>query len=303
MKIQKLASTDGFIVFDLDGVDQAVGVVRLAPKILTDGASWLARSLTYRFASFGLRIGGASVGINANAEGRRAALDAFIGEVEPLVRSGQLLLEPGKGVALDDLRPLVDADPRGPDYFENHERFLAAGVGASAEVAAGGSLQGIAVAIEGVDLVAPELRDELVQAGAEIVAESPASTPEVALGADAEIVIVGSKAGVVDHHSALGIKASAVVPWGPIPVTAKALALLRRRGVVVLPDFVTTAGPSIAPSGQPPEIATAAVRALVTAVLTECRDHSAGQLLGACERAEQFLRTWRAELPFGRPLA
>ena len=53
MPIQKLTSTDGFIAFDLDGAP-AVGVVRLAPKVLRDGAELLARSTTYAAASFGL---------------------------------------------------------------------------------------------------------------------------------------------------------------------------------------------------------------------------------------------------------
>ena len=64
MTIEKLASTDAFIVFDLDGVPGA-GIVRAAPKILVDGATLLARSLTYRFASFERQVSGASAGINA----------------------------------------------------------------------------------------------------------------------------------------------------------------------------------------------------------------------------------------------
>ena len=31
--------------------------------------------------------------------------------------------------------------------------------------------------------------------------------------------------------------------------------------------------------------------------------HADGPLLGACHRAEAFLRTWQDTLPFGRPLA
>jgi hypothetical protein len=41
----------------------------------------------------------------------------------------------------------------------------------------------------------------------------------------------------------------------------------------------------------------------VVAVLDEVLDHADGPLLGACYRAEAFLRTWRDTLPFGRPLA
>ena len=87
MRFQKLTSTDGFIAFDLDDAP-AVGIVRMAPKVLRDGAELLARSTTYAAASFGLQVGGASAGINAKPEGRDEALAAFTEEVEELVASG-----------------------------------------------------------------------------------------------------------------------------------------------------------------------------------------------------------------------
>src|SRR3546814_9868608 len=102
MPIQKLTSTDGFIAFDLGGAP-AVGVVRLAPKVLRDGAELLARSTTYAAASFGLNVGGGSAGINAKPEGRDAALAAFLEEAAPLVESGRWLPTPGVGLSADDL--------------------------------------------------------------------------------------------------------------------------------------------------------------------------------------------------------
>ena len=108
--IQKLTSTDGFIAFDLDDAP-APGIVRSAPKILVDGATLLARSLTYRFASFERQVGGASAGVNAAPDGRAAAVAAFVAEIEPLVRDGRLLVEPAKGVSADDLAPLQRRRP------------------------------------------------------------------------------------------------------------------------------------------------------------------------------------------------
>ena len=54
VKLQRLSATDGFIVFDLDAATTCVGIARLAPKVLQDGAALLARSVTYSFASFGV---------------------------------------------------------------------------------------------------------------------------------------------------------------------------------------------------------------------------------------------------------
>src|SRR5687767_796186 len=90
MQLHKLSSTDGFIAFDLDDAP-AVGVVRLAPKVLRDGAELLARSTTYAAASFGLRVRGASGGINAKPDDRDAALAAFVEEVTELVESERWL--------------------------------------------------------------------------------------------------------------------------------------------------------------------------------------------------------------------
>src|SRR3954454_15198544 len=90
--IQKLTSTDGFIAFDLDDAP-AAGVTRSAPKILVDGASLLARALTYRFATFERQIGGASAGVNSPPDGRAEALAAYCTEIEPLVTAGRFLTE------------------------------------------------------------------------------------------------------------------------------------------------------------------------------------------------------------------
>src|SRR5690606_25408997 len=95
-------STDGFIAFDLEEAP-AVGVVRLAPKVLRDGAELLARSTSYAAASFGLRARGASAGLNAKPDARDAAVAAFVEEVAPLVESGQWLVGPVVGITPDDL--------------------------------------------------------------------------------------------------------------------------------------------------------------------------------------------------------
>ena len=119
--IQKLTSTDGFIAFDLDDAP-AAGVTRSAPKILVDGASLLARSLTYRFATFERQVGGASAGVNAAPDDRAAALAAFVAEVEPLVRDGRLADRPGQG--RHRRRPRAAARPPipGPDAYARPPR-------------------------------------------------------------------------------------------------------------------------------------------------------------------------------------
>ncbi|MEY2461238.1 MAG: hypothetical protein QOG30_3068, partial [Acidimicrobiaceae bacterium] len=113
MRVQKLESTDGFLLFDLDGAERSAGVARLAPKVLNDSAELLARSVTYTFAAFGLRMSGASAGINAKPDGRDAAIAAFVEEVKPLVASGALTLHASTGLSDSDLAAL-GIDPPDP---------------------------------------------------------------------------------------------------------------------------------------------------------------------------------------------
>lgn len=340
MLVEKLQTVDGFVVLDLEGAPFSTGVVRSAPKLLIDGATWLARSQTYQLASFEVRGGGASAGVNAAPDQRAAAVASFVEEIGPWVRDRRFLPQPGKGVAADDLAPLRELDPRADDDWSRLSALAAVGVVSGIDHALGG-IEGRAVAIEGFDDVAAQVVAEVSSRGGRIVAVGTAAgtaadpsglpadalrqgwdalgpdlvrelttepgPPAAVLGAPADVLVCGSRAGVIDHGVAAGCSARAVVPAGAIPVTAKGLAVLRRAGVVVLPDFVTTAGPLLgallpaldgrsAPARD--EIASA-----ITAVLSEVASHEQGPLLGACHRAEAFLRSWREDLPFGRPLA
>jgi len=333
---RKLEGTDAFVVTDLGPDVARSGVLRSAPKVLVDGAAALARTQTYQFASFGIRLGGASAAVNATPDDRAGALEVFLAEVGPEIAAGGLLLEPGRGVPAEAAAALRALDPR-PDVFWDHRHELRA-AGVAAGVVATGS--GGRVAIEGFDEAGPALVAALVAHGSTVVAIGTAAGAAIAgkgldpqavaeawaahgpdcvgeLGgsgapagavflAEADVLVVGSKVGVVDHDLATELTVAAVVPGGPLPVTAKALAALRRAGVMVLPDFVTTAGPLFAwpDSDDPPspEVARQVATSSIDAVLGEVREHPAGALLGACERAEAFLGSW-ATVPFGRPLA
>lgn len=339
MQVQKLSSTDAFVVRDLPDAG-AIGVVRCAPKILVDGATWLARSVTYACASFEIQAGGASAGVNAKPEGRAEALAAFDAEIAPDVSSGVVVLDPAKGVGVADLPAMAAADPRPADVRAAFPALLAAGIVASAATALrADSLDGRSVAIEGIDLLHPDAASALVDAitaaggrvvgisagkgsiidgagfapealtgaigsgdTASLLGESPAAANRL-LGVEADVLLAGSKAGAIEHSGAAYVKASAVVPWGPVAVSAKALAVLRRAGVTVVPDFVAIAGPLLGwaptdPTGTDPAAAAERIRASLQEVL----DHEHGPFLGACLRAEAYLASWCDEKPFGRPL-
>lgn len=303
MTTRKLSTTDAFVVVDLPDAPVAAGIVRQAPKVLVDGATWLARSQTYQFASFGRKASGASAGINAAADARAEAVAAFVAELAPDAAAGTLLLEGGRGIDGAELAELRAADPRPAEWWEHRVALRAAGVAAAAQAACGGSLGGRTVAVEATD-DAPVLVEALTALGATIAGGGPAPASEV-VAAEADVLVVGSKAGVLDHEAVPGIRAKVVVPSGPIPVTAKALAALGRAGVVVLPDFVTTAGHLVAwpeDGGALPADLPSAAAELVAGAVAGLLDHPSGPVIGGCEQAEAFLASW-TEIPFGRPIA
>jgi hypothetical protein len=282
VKLQRLSATDGFIVFDLDAATTCVGIARLAPKVLQDGAALLARSVTYSFASFGVAgHAGGSAGINAKPEGRDGAIKAFVEEVRPLAESGGLRLWPGLGVMADDLAPL--------GWTEPDAALTAAGALAAAEVA--GPLGGRNAAVVGSAPVAAAATDQLTTVGADI---APAR-----FDAECDVLFVAGKAGVLDHPTAEGVKATTIVPLTPVPVTARALAVLGRQERVVVPDFLSIAAPLLAAHdvdrGDPIE--------RIRDATVELADRGTGLWLAAAQRAEARLAAWTAEKPFGRPLA
>ncbi|HEY9557767.1 MAG TPA: hypothetical protein VIR58_13600, partial [Acidimicrobiales bacterium] len=119
------------------------------------------------------------------------------------------------------------------------------------------------------------------------------------LDSDCDVLVVAGKSGVLEHDIAATVKATTVVALTPVPVTARALAVLGRAGVVVVPDFLSTAASLLAAcdpdGGDPLERVKAAVAALA--------GEGTGMWMAAALKAEEHLRTWQDELPFGRPLA
>jgi hypothetical protein len=282
VKVDKLTGTDGFVVTDLDDATTSVGVVRLAPKVLRDGAVLLARSFTYAFASFGVAgHGGASGAINAKPDDRDAAIAAFVDEVRPRAESGALHLAPGSGLTAGDLAPLAWAD------FD--PALTAAGALAAGRVAGPHDWRTAAVVGSG----------PVVDAAVEQLTKADATLADPRFDATCDVLFVAGKAGVLDHATAPVVQARTIVPLTPVPVTARALALLGRAERVVIPDFLATAAPLLATydagGGDPVQ--------RVHAAVTDLAEAGTGLWLAAAKRAETHLASWTSEKPFGRPLA
>ena len=139
----------------------------------------------------------------------------------------------------------------------------------------------------------------MVDAAVEQLTKADATLVDPRLDAPCDVLFVAGKAGVLDHSAASAVQARTIVPLTPVPVTARALAVLGRADRVVIPDFLSTAAPLLATydaaGGDP-------VQRIHTAV-TDLADQGTGLWLAAAKAAEANLATWTKEKPFGRPLA
>lgn len=213
---------------------------------------------------------------------------AFLEEAAELVESGRWLPGPGVGVTADDLAGLPRADARASafDPVATGESAVAAALGAL------GSLDGTRLAVVGAGPIADAAIASATQNGATAQAEAT-------FDAECDALLVAGKAGVLEHDLATTVRAKVVVPLTPAPVTARALAILGRAEVVVVPDFLSTAGPLLATvdadGGDPMQRVHDAVAALA--------GEGTNLWMAAVGRAEEHLGTWQDALPFGRPLA
>ena len=148
------------------------------------------------------------------------------------------------------------------------------------------------MAVFGIGLAADDARVGAYYRKARILDSGP-------LDAAADVMFIAGKAGMIDHETAATMKAGIVIPLSPVPVTAKAYAVLRRAGIVYVPDFVSIAAPLLLAfdeeGGDPVERVRASVK--------EIADEGENAWLVAIGRAEAFLSTWQDTRPFGRPLA
>lgn len=334
----------GFVIVDLDGAPTADGVVRCAKKILMDGARTMARSRTYSWALLGEQRSGAAAAINVAPPARADGIAAFVEAVEARVGSGELSLDAGKGLGRPELSALASVDHRSAlrDEPRPHGTLadeLACRSAVVAVATALGGIEGRTVAIEGAGTLGPTLVGVLAEAGATVVAigtssgtlvdaagldpvttvaswaEHGESLPAASgseLGADevlrtpADVLLCGSKLGLVDHTVASGLAVGVLAPIGVAPVTAKGLAVATRTGVTVLPDFLTLSGPLhsfVAADGATATSLIEVVAGRTADLVGSSMAHDEGAYLGACALAEQFLGSWQEQLPFGRPLA
>jgi glutamate dehydrogenase (NAD(P)+) len=363
-EIVELGSVPGFVVFDLPGVPLSAGGTRLAPDVSVMEVSLLARSMTYKFAALGERVGGAKAGVRgdpADRAGKAALMARFCAEVRPLADTGRFLTGPDMGTGEEDFAPLrerravptamraVVAGVPFEDVLTGYGVAVAAGTALEARgTTAGGSTaggegwEGRSAAIEGFGKVGGGVAREVIRRGGRVVAVStvagcvaeaagldverlltlrrghgdacvlrygrPVMPPHQLFSqVDADVLVPGARPGTIGARTAGSLPPGVrvIAPAANAPYTAAGADVLRRRGIVALPDFVCNAGAVIgyrSAAGATPDQVLAAVEARISGLIREALRHPSGPLAGACEQAGGFLRSWWGEPP-GPPFA
>jgi glutamate dehydrogenase (NAD(P)+) len=183
-EVVELGSVPGFVVFDLPGAPLSAGGTRLAPDVSVAEVAVLARSMTYKFAALGERVGGAKAGVRgdpADRTGKADLMARFCAEVRPLTDAGRFLTGPDMGTAEEDFAPLRErrASPaaiRAVVAGVPFEDLLTGyGVAVAAETALGRAPEGLdgrSVAIEGFGKVGGGVAREFSRRGGRVAAVS-----------------------------------------------------------------------------------------------------------------------------------
>lgn len=288
MIVHHLTSVDGEIVFDLDPdvVGITAGGTRLADGVTVDEVALLARSMTYKFAVFEQRLGGAKAGIRPRLLDTHAdTMIRYCDEIRPMVESKRFLTGSDLGTTTRDFDPLLPPGARartidshvGGVAFEE----LVTGRGVVAAAAAWlGSVDGRSVAIEGFGAVGGGVAREVVRRGGKVVAVSTvhgAVADSTGIDVDAlfearsvhgdtfirhldldvhrphelhrlpvDVLVPGARTGVYTAEVAADVQATVIAPAANVPYTVSGLDVLRGNGVVALPDFVCNGGAVLA---------------------------------------------------------
>ncbi|MBO0824410.1 MAG: Glu/Leu/Phe/Val dehydrogenase [Actinobacteria bacterium] len=128
------------------------------------------------------------------------------------------------------------------------------------------------------------------------------ASPAQLFGTEADVLVPGARPGAISRVVAESLPPSVrvIAPAANVPYTSDGAEVLRRRGIAALPDFVCNSGAVIgyrSPPDATPDQVLAAAAGKITETIQDALNHHDGPLVGACERAAGFLRSWWGEPP------
>jgi glutamate dehydrogenase/leucine dehydrogenase len=119
---------------------------------------------------------------------------------------------------------------------------------------------------------------------------------------EADVLVPGARPGAISGPVAESLAPGVLVvaPAANVPYTRRGAEVLRGRGIAALPDFACNSGAVIgyrSPDDATPDQVLASVAGKISEIIQDAMRHRDGPLIGACERARAFLRSWWGEPP------
>lgn len=276
-----LSTVDGYTIVDIPEASRLVGPVRAAKKVLQRTTADLVRHATYACAVHELDAAGAAAALNHDRAGEdQTPIAAFAEELNGWAEAHTFVGSVGLGIEPAEAGRVLSVSP---------EVAKAATIASATACAGGGAT---------VSIVSESEEAELISALGDVTVDLECDLDR-ALKAGADVVMVRGKMGVLDHSALGDTNAKLIIGLQPLTVTARGLAVASRAGAIVVPDFISAAGPTLAALGHDPE----RIREMTTSVVSALTGHGVDLFVAASERAEAHLSTLTDNLPFGRPLA
>jgi glutamate dehydrogenase (NAD(P)+) len=276
------AGLDAVVVIDHELFPVSAGGTRMLPDVDVAEVTRLARAMTWKFAACRVRYAGAKAGLRFAGGDRDVVLAVYKRALEPYSEIFLTGPDMGTGPAdfVEDEHaanpPLWAKSHQGMDLDDLATGAGVAGAAEAALVHVGRTLGGATVVIEGFGKVGAGTARACARAGARVIA---ISTVEGALvdraGLDVErlielrakhgdrlvehgpgpsrpreeifelacdVVVPGARPDSVTGELAERGEWAVVVPGANVPYQAGSLAVLARRGIVAVPDFVSNSG-------------------------------------------------------------
>jgi glutamate dehydrogenase (NAD(P)+) len=273
---------DAVVVIDHELFPVSAGGTRMLPDVDVAEVARLARAMTWKFAACRVRYAGAKAGLRFAGGDRDAVLAVYKRALEPygetFLTGPDMGTRPADFVEDEHAAnpPLWAKSHEGMDL---DDLATGAGVTGAAEAAlahVGRTLGGATVVIEGFGKVGAGTARACARAGARVIAIStvegalvdpagldverlielrakhgdrlvehgpgPARLREEIFELACDVVVPGARPDSVTAELAERGKWAVVAPGANVPYQAGSLAVLARRGIVAVPDFVSNSG-------------------------------------------------------------
>ena len=283
----KFETVDGYSLVDIEKAERLVGPVRSAKKVLQRTTEDLIRHATYACAIHGINASGAAAALNYDrAAEDQSPIAAFAEELKSWATKSGFVGVTGLGLGAGEIGSTLHSTAA-----SSAELVAASAVG-SIPTTTGT----IVIASDGDE---PALHSQIA---AIIPSASVRVEPDLsaALASEADAVFVRGQTGVLDHEVVAETNVAYLVGLQPLTTTARGLAVASRAGAIVVPDFITAAGPYLAALVG---LEADAIMAATSSLMVTFGSLDTNLFVAASEHAETHLRTWTTDIPFGRPLA